>query len=60
MRRQARSSHQTVLFVPAAEANVVGAETKQPLVEALADLLLEAIGRRSEHTEVDDESEDHA
>jgi len=61
MKRKNRTGRgQATLFAPVAAINIIAEETTRPVVEALADLLLEATGQRREPVEVDDESEDHA
>jgi hypothetical protein len=59
-RRTRKGRGQATLYARAATVDVIAEETTRPVVEALADLLLEATGQRREPTEVDDESEDHA
>lgn len=55
------SARQMRLFpTPSANADPSGVEAKVELVEALADLLLEALGHEHDEEEGDDEFEDHA
>ncbi|MBV9945745.1 MAG: hypothetical protein JOZ69_02735 [Myxococcales bacterium] len=59
-RRARRSRGQATLFAPTAEVDVIAKEATPAIIEALAELLLEATGQGSEGTEeVGDEPEDH-
>ncbi len=62
MNRTARSRRgQGTLFPPPVQAEVIADDVRQALVDALADLLLEATGQQhGTGEEVTDESEDHS
>jgi len=61
MRMTLRPSRRQVLLFPSAASHEdVGAINAKPdLIEALADLLLEALGEESAEKEGDDEPQDH-
>jgi hypothetical protein len=60
MRVTLRASSRQVLLFPGAAGNEdLGAINKPDLIDALADLLLEALGEERDEEGDDDESQDH-